>query len=92
MQQVWQQHAEGFNLADLARELDALRSAMRSQASDTEHDIAIGAIAAAGVAAAKGDGPTALAKLKDAGKWAFDVATKIGVSVAAAALKTALGI
>lgn len=92
MQQVWQQNAERFNLADLAHELDALRSAMRSQASDAEHDIAIGAVAAAGTAAAKGDGPTALAKLKEAGKWAFDVATKIGVSVAAAALMTALGI
>jgi hypothetical protein len=92
MEQVWQQNAERFNLADLTRELEALRSAMRSQANEPEHDIAIGAVAAAEAAAAKGDGPTVLAKLKEAGKWAFDVATKIGVSVAATALKTALGI
>jgi hypothetical protein len=92
MQQVWQQNAERFNLADLASELDALRLAMRSHASDAEHDIAIGAIAAAGAAAKQGDGPTVLTKLKEAGKWAFDVATKIGVNVAAAALKTAIGI
>jgi hypothetical protein len=92
MQQVWQQNAERFNLADLARELDALMSAMRSHASDAEHDIAIGALAAAGAAAAKGDGPTALAKLKEARKWAFVVATKISGTVAAAALKTAFGI
>jgi hypothetical protein len=92
MQQVWQQNAERFNLSDLASELGALRSAMRSHASDAEHDIAIGAVAAAEEAAAKGDGPTALAKLKEAGKWSFDVATKIGTSVAAAALKTVLGI
>lgn len=92
MQQVWQQNAGQFNLEDLASELSTLRSAMRSQASETEHDIAIGAVAAAETAATAGDGAMVLSKLKEAGKWTFDVATKIGVSVAAAAIKTALKI
>ncbi len=35
--------------------------------------------------------PLVLQHLKNAGKWALDVATKIGVSVASEALKKSLG-
>jgi hypothetical protein len=92
LQQVWEQNAERIDLGALARELASLRSAMRNEATTAEHDVAIGAVAAAEVAANKGDGPAALVKLREAGKWALQVATAIGVAVAAAALKTALGI
>ena len=44
------------------------------------------------VAAKNGDGPKALEHLQNAGQWALDVALKIGVPVAIAALKTALGV
>jgi hypothetical protein len=42
--------------------------------------------------AKEGNGPKALEYLKMAGKWALDKASKIGLSVAAAALKAALGL
>jgi hypothetical protein len=43
-------------------------------------------------AATEGDGPKALQYLKAAGKWAQEAATKIGVEVAAAAIKSAMGV
>jgi hypothetical protein len=89
-QQIWSQ--SDIHLPTLAAELSQLRSAMRQEVNTPEHDIAIGQIAEAEAAAANGDGPKALEHLKKSGKWAFDVATKIGVGVATAALKTSLGI
>ena len=49
-------------------------------------------VAQAQKAAEIGDGGGALKHLKSAGQWALDVATKVGVSVAAAALKESLKI
>jgi hypothetical protein len=43
------------------------------------------------IAAAAGDRSGALKNLKSAGRWAFDVATKLGVSVASKALEHSLG-
>lgn len=84
--------AQQIDLGALARELIELRKAMRDQASDPDHDIAIGKIAAAQQAAESGDSSGAIEHLKAAGKWALDVSTKIGGDVAAAALKVALGL
>jgi hypothetical protein len=70
----------------------ALRGYPRQEAVEPEHDIAIGAVANAEVAAKEGDGPKTLEWLGKAGKWALDNATKIGVGVATSALKTALGL
>lgn len=53
--------------------------------------MAIGAVATAEAAAKTGNGPKALEYLKKAGNWAFDVATKIGTDIAAAALKSSMG-
>ena len=91
-QQIWNQSKGDFDLQALASELAQLRKAMREQATSAEHDIAVGEVAAAEAATTKGDGPTVLGHLKKAGEWAFEVATKIGVSVATAALKTSLGL
>jgi hypothetical protein len=55
-----------------------------------EQDEAIGAVAAAVKTASKGDGPTTLQHLKAAGQWALGIAEKIGVAVAAEAIKRAL--
>jgi hypothetical protein len=76
----------------LADELKILRVALKAEASTSDHDEAIGAIASAEKATEKGDGAGASAQLKAAGKWALEVAEKIGVGVAVAALKTALGL
>jgi hypothetical protein len=85
--------ANKIDLKQLAADLSLLRAAMKKEEGTTaEQDLAIGSVAAAEAAAAKGDGPGALQHLKAAGKWAFDVATNIGASVAAAALKGPLGI
>ena len=52
----------------------------------------IGAVANAEQSAKVGNGPKTLKSLKSAGKWAPGFAEKIGVGVATAALKSALGI
>jgi hypothetical protein len=91
-QQIWNQVQGSVDLPRLARELGQLHTALRSQAKKPEHEMAIGAVAAAEADAKGGDGPNALEYLKKAGSWAFDVATKIGTDIAAAALKSSMGI
>ena len=81
-----------INLFVEAADLQTLRTKLKSEAVEIEHDAAVGAIAAAEKAAKDGDGVQALAALSNAGKWAFDNASKIGVGVATAALKVALGL
>lgn len=89
--QIWQQYSESIDLPTLAAELRQLRNSMRAEAEKAEHDVALGAVASAEAAAENGDGPGALSHLKTAGHWALDVATKIGVNVATAAIKSATG-
>jgi hypothetical protein len=90
--QMWNQTSKDIDLPTLAQELSILRQHLRTEAQTPEQDMAIGALANAEVAAKTGDGPMVLEWLTKAGKWAFDVATKIGTNVAIAALKVALGI
>ena len=59
-------------------------------AGTREQDKAIGAVADAEQAAARGDGPAALQYLKSAGKWTLKIAEGIGVPVAIEALKKAM--
>jgi len=64
---------------------------MKGEATGTrEQDKAIVAVADVEEAAAKGDGPAALGYLKTAGKWTLGIAEKIGVAVAAEAIKRAM--
>jgi hypothetical protein len=80
-----------LDLPRLAQELAKLHAAMKQESEGTrEQDKAIVAVADAEEAAAKGDGPTALRYLKAAGTWTFGVAEKIGVAIAAAAIKRAM--
>lgn len=79
-----------FDLPQLAVELQELRQALRQAATEREHDATVVAVGDAAQAAQAGNGLAVLDHLKSAGKWALDVATKIGVSVATEALKTAL--
>lgn len=78
-------------LSALGPELQKLLEAMRTEKSEPEHEVEIGMVSAADAAIKKGDTSQAFDFLKRTGKWAFDVATKIGVSVAAEALKHATG-
>jgi hypothetical protein len=91
-QQVWNQLQGSTKVEELATELSALRTAMRSAASEPEHELSIGAVAAAEAAANAGDGVRTLEYLKKAGTWALDVATKIGLNIASSALKGSLGL
>lgn len=90
-QQVWNQAAPGIDLDALARELEQLRAALKVAARSADEDVGVGEVAMAEVAARQKDGPKALAHLKAAGKWALEVAEKIGVGVATAAIKSAIG-
>ena len=90
--QIWYQIEGSIDLPRLADELAVLRQAMKKDAIEPEQDVAVGAVAAAEQAAKNGNGPKALRFLKSAGKWALDMAEKIGVGVATAAIKGAMGI
>ena len=83
-----------FDMAELAKELSALRKAMKKHADPekAEHDEAIGDIAKAETAAKAGDTSKVMEALKSAGKWSLEVGEKIGVGVATKVITSALGI
>lgn len=78
------------DLGKLAAELETLRQAAKQEASEADHDIAVGEIASAEEAAKKGDMNSVKHHLAKAGSWAFDVATKIGVALAVEAIKQSM--
>jgi hypothetical protein len=80
-----------LDLSALAKELSLLRAALLKEATEFEHEETISAIVSAEDAAKMGNGAKVLEALKHTGKWALDTATKIGVSVAAEAIKKASG-
>jgi hypothetical protein len=79
-----------LDLQKLSGELRQLREALQKEATEEEHKPALDAVDKAERAAKEGNVEAVLDHLKKAGKWALDVATKIGVSVASDVLKTAL--
>lgn len=84
VQQPGSQKNEEIDFEDLVSDLANLRRAMRDRSSgEGEHDEALGQIAQAEKAAKGGDRPAVFRHLKNAGKWALEVATDIGVRVAA---------
>jgi hypothetical protein len=75
----------------LAEELGGPREAMKGVATGTrEQGKAIGAVADAEEAAARGDEPAALRYLKSAGTWTLKVAEEFGAAVAVEAMKKAM--
>lgn len=90
--QVTGKSIQEIDLDVLASELETLRTAARKDSTDLEHDLAMGNLAAAEAAAKQGNRSEVVKHLRNAGKWAFDTATAIGVAVAAEAIKTSLGI
>lgn len=79
-------------MAHLAAELGTLREAMRTRASAPEEDMAIAEVARAEIAARANDHDGLQDALMKAGRWAWGTANAIGTSLAAAALKAALGV
>lgn len=85
------QSSEKMDLPALADQLAKLRTEMKREATDPEHDVSVGAIAAAEAAAKKGDEKSAMDHLKNAGEWAMAIGIKVGVPVAMEAIKKASG-
>jgi hypothetical protein len=83
-------NGQKIDLSELAKELSALRAALREQATELDHDIALASVAEAEKAAVEGDEAATVSALRKAGRWALDVAKQIGASLATEALKSAL--
>ena len=77
---------------ELAMELQRLREAMKRQATEPEHDVAVAEVAAAELAVKAGDADSTRSHLAKAGRWALATASAIGTAVAAGAIKSALGL
>jgi hypothetical protein len=90
--QVSNQTLGSIDMMNLASDLARLRTEARSEATEPEHDIAVSEIAKAEKAAQEGQGSKVVEHLKAAGKWALDIATKIGTDVAAEAIKKSTGL
>lgn len=76
----------------LALDLAKLRAEIRArEKGSAEGDVALGALASAEIAAKKSDEKTMLQHLKVVGTFGLKIASEIGTSVAADAIKKALG-
>jgi hypothetical protein len=84
-------HGE-LDLNKLAHELSVLRSEMRKHVSQPEHDLYIGQVAAAEIAATKGDGPTAFTHLKNVGKWVLEFTTQTSAALTAEVIRNLIGL
>lgn len=88
-QQVW---IDGdFDAATLAKELETLRKHLRETDDSADADTQVGILAQAEKAATSGDGPGAIAYLKNASKSVLATAKAIGVNVAAAVIAKSIG-
>jgi hypothetical protein len=81
----------GVDIKELTDNLERLRAAMASQATDSEHYIALGNVAAAEKEAKAGNQDKAIEYLKSAGSWALAVAEKIGITVITKVVQGQLG-
>ncbi len=90
--QIWLRDAEHLDLPTLTEELGRLRAALRAMATTPEQDQVVAEVGQAELAARNGNGPGALRHLRTVGKWALGAATSMGAGVAAAAIKSAIGI
>jgi hypothetical protein len=79
------------NLTDLAKELDVLKQKMQEGAVTSGQIDAVEEIALAEMAAQRNDMEKTFKRLRTAGDWALENADKLELSLASAALRTALG-
>jgi hypothetical protein len=91
-QQIWKETSGSIDLQKLADDLTKLRTAMQQEATEPEHDLAIGNVSMAAKAAKEGDGPKALEYLKAAGKWAQEIAIKVTSRVVEEAFAKVIGV
>jgi len=91
-EQSWVKAADGIDATQLAADLAILLRRLQEQPNHAEHQAEVDSVGAAQAEASKGNAAGALAALSKAGKWAFDVATQIGVRVAAEALKRSMSV
>lgn len=82
----------GIDAGVLATELQRLQEELAKTASEREHFAALVAVSDAAADAREGKTASAIAKLAGIGRWVADTASKIGVSVAADAIKRAAGL
>lgn len=79
------------NLTDLAKELGELKQKMQKSAVTLDQIDAVEEIALAEMAAQRNDLEKTFKRLRSAGEWALENADKLELSLASAALRTALG-
>lgn len=91
IQKITINQADPIDPAVLVQQLESLRAAMRAEASTPEHDLALGEVTHAQIAASEGDSARVSSHLKRAGAWALATATAIGAQVAAVAIAAAIG-
>jgi hypothetical protein len=90
--QIWNKSEKQIDVKELASELAFLREGLAKLASEPDHFVALGEVAAAEKSAGNGDGAGALQHLKKVGGWVWSTAATIGIGVATAAAKCALGL
>jgi len=88
----WMSFTAGHDMGRLAQELSELRASLKSRAVEPAHDIVVAEVAQAELALTAGKPEEARTALQKAGTWALGIATSIGATVAAAAIKAAAGI
>lgn len=88
IEQIWQQG--GIDLQKLASELEQLKAALEREATTAEQRMAVSAVEIARDSAQKSDGRKTLEYLRLAGRWAFEIAGRIGVHEVSEALKKVL--
>lgn len=81
-----------INLNTLATELSTLRKKLKEEATEPEQDLVLASVASAEIEAKRGNKHKVYEYLSKTSQWVLDTATKIGVSVAVAAIKEALGV
>lgn len=91
LNQIASQIENSIDLSQLGDELSKLHEAMKGEAANSEHYKAIGSVMEAEVAAKAKDSSKVAESLKSAGKWTLDLASKIGASLAAEAIKHSMG-
>jgi len=87
-QQILDQN--GLDFSVLIAELASLREALQRQSTSPAHQEALAQVEGALTAAKRQDTSELEKHLKAAGKWALDVATEVGKTVAAKAIEAAL--
>ena len=96
VQSIFKSAKESYKQADsdlsaLAQELSVLKQTMQDNATTSAQIDAVEEVALAEMAAQRNDVEKTFKRLRSAGEWALENADKLELSLAAAALRTALG-